>query len=53
MIKEYKPVCSRMDCPVSGISAENKVAYINWLNTMSNKTCKLQDTDKGFKVIVQ
>jgi hypothetical protein len=53
MIKEYRPICSRLDCPVSEISAENKVAYIDWLNTMSNKTYKLNDTDKGFKVVAQ
>ena len=50
MIKEYKPTCSKLDCPISGVSKENQKAYIDWLNTMSDKEYKIQETDKGFRV---
>lgn len=50
IIKEYKPPCARPDCPVSGISQEEKMNYVNWLNEMGETKYKIKETGKGFRV---
>ena len=39
--KEYKKMCLEDNCPIMGISWENAKAYIDWLNTKTNKKYRL------------
>lgn len=50
IIKEKKPNCEKLDCPVSGIKQKDKKNYAIWLSELSQSEYKATDTPKGFKV---
>lgn len=48
MIKEKRPNCKSVECPVSGISKADKQAYSQWLSEQSGVAYTLVETSKGF-----
>jgi len=50
IIKEYKPTCATLECPISGITPKDKEDYLQWLNEMSDTKYEAVTTDKGFLV---
>lgn len=48
MIKEKRPSCKGVECPVSGISQEDKQAYSQWLSERGSVKYKVVETSKGF-----
>lgn len=50
IIKEKKPNCETLDCPVNAISQKDKENYAAWLSELSHSEFKVINTSKGFKV---
>ncbi|MDF1878140.1 SUMF1/EgtB/PvdO family nonheme iron enzyme [Sulfurimonas sp. SAG-AH-194-C20] len=48
MIKEKRPSCKGVECPVRGISQEDKQAYAEWLSEQGSAKYKVVETSKGF-----
>jgi len=51
MIKEKRPSCRGVECPVSGISKQNKLEYAKWLSEQSGVEYKVVETSKGFLIL--
>ena len=50
MIKEKRPSCQGMECPVSGITQADKQEYAQWLSEQSGVEYKVAETPKGFLI---
>jgi len=50
VIKEKKPKCATLDCPITKLSQQNRQAYLQWLETMTNKKLRIEETNDGFKI---
>jgi hypothetical protein len=50
-IKELRPSCKTLDCPVVGLSQKNKAAYRNWISTLSSKNYKVVDDGDNFELV--
>lgn len=50
MIKEKRPSCKGVECPVSGITQADKQDYAQWLSEQSGVEYKVTETSKGFLI---
>jgi len=51
IIKEKKPSCATLDCPVSGITKADKNAYAEWLSEQGSVKYKVLESGSSFKVV--
>ena len=50
-IKELRPSCKTLDCPVVGLSQKDKDAYKSWISTLSSKNYKVVNDGDKFELI--
>lgn len=51
IIKEKKPKCEKLDCPVTHITQTDKINYTQWLSELSQSKYKFTDSQNGFRVV--